>query len=157
MIYVFDSSPLIVLFRHYYPDRFPTLWEKFDSMIENKQIISCREVANEITTYGNSDKLSEWAKNNKFVFEKPNIQELHFVKDIFKTAHFQTLLRKKERLQGKPVADPFIIARAKLTNGTLITQERWKQNAAQLPNVCEKYGIPCIDLQEFMEIENWMF
>jgi len=157
MIYVFDSSPLIVLFRHYYPDRFLTLWERFNGMILEEKIISCREVANEITKYGNSDRLSEWVKNNRTIFQQPNIEELHFVKKIFQTNHFQTLIRQKERLQGKPVADPFIIARAKLKNGTLITQERWKENAAQMPNVCEKYDIPCIDLEQFMEIENWTF
>lgn len=26
-VYVFDSGPLIDLFRHYYRDRFPSLWE----------------------------------------------------------------------------------------------------------------------------------
>ena len=33
MKYVFDSDSLIDLFWHYYPERFPTLWEKFDTLV----------------------------------------------------------------------------------------------------------------------------
>jgi hypothetical protein len=51
-VYVFDSSPLIILFRHYYPDRFPTLWENFESLKADNKIISVREVFNEISVYG---------------------------------------------------------------------------------------------------------
>ncbi|GAH81232.1 unnamed protein product, partial [marine sediment metagenome] len=33
MIYVFDSDTLIDLFRHYYLERFPTLWQNFDNLV----------------------------------------------------------------------------------------------------------------------------
>ncbi len=36
MIYVFDSSPLIDLFRYYYPDRFPSLWENVTTQTGRK-------------------------------------------------------------------------------------------------------------------------
>jgi len=48
MIYVFDSSTLIDLFRYYYRNRFPSLWEKFDQAVKAESIISVREVFNEI-------------------------------------------------------------------------------------------------------------
>ena len=48
MKYVFDSDSLINLFRHYYPERFPTLWEKFDALVEEGKIVSVREVFNKI-------------------------------------------------------------------------------------------------------------
>ena len=48
MKYVFDSDSLINLFRHYYPERFPTLWEKFDALVSGGELISVREVYNEI-------------------------------------------------------------------------------------------------------------
>lgn len=157
MVYIFDSSPFIVLFRHFYPSRFPSLWEKFESMIEDEKIISVREVANEINSYGNEDRLIEWARNHKELFLKPNREELLFVTEIFKVEHFQTLIRKKERLQGKPVADPFIISKAKILKCTVVTQEQWKENSAKLPNVCEYFEIECIDLENFMENEDWTF
>jgi len=68
------------------------------------------------------------------------------------------LIRKKEQLQGKPVADPFVIAKAQaLAEGCVVTQEIKKPNAAKIPNVCEHFGIPCLNLEAFMENEKWRF
>jgi len=155
MIYVFDSSTLIDLFRHYYPQRFPTLWEHFNELVSNQAIISVREAKNELE--GQEDRLSDWVKHHHESFLPPTANEWSFVTDIFKIAHFQTLIRKKELLQGKPVADPFIIAKAKAMNGYVVTQEKLKENAARIPNVCNHFDIPFIDLEGFMEKENWKF
>jgi hypothetical protein len=126
-------------------------------MIEDNKIISVREVLNEIISYGNEDRLIEWAKNHKEFFLKPNRDELLIVTEIFKIEHFQSIIRKKERLQGKPVADPFIIGKAKILSGTVVTQEQWKNNSAKLPNVCKRFKVDCINLETFMEKENWIF
>ena len=155
MIYVFDSSPLIVLFRHYYPERFPSLWEKFDSMISSQQIISVREVSNELE--GQEDRLSAWTGNNKEFFCMPTTGELNFVAEIFRIQHFQALIRRKEQLAGKPVADPFVIAKAKVGWHCLVTQENFKENAAKIPNICNHFNIPYVDLETFMKNENWTF
>ena len=156
MIYVFDSGPLIVLFRHYYPDRFPSLWKSFDALVLEQRIISVREVRKELEGHG--DRLSDWVKDHGEFFLTPTADELNFVAEIFKIAHFQMLVRKKERLYGKPVADPFVIAKAQaLEEGCVVTQEIKKPNAAKIPNVCEHFGIPCLNLEAFMENENWRF
>jgi len=34
------------------------------------------------------------------------------------------MIRKQERLKGKPVADPFVIARAKISGACVVTQEK---------------------------------
>ena len=110
MIYVMDSGPLIVMFRNFYVDRFPTLWRRFDDMCAVGTLISVREVANELE--GHVDRLSDWAKDNKPFFHSPEANELQTVADIFAVPHFQAMVRQQERLQGKPVADPFVIAKA---------------------------------------------
>lgn len=160
MIYVFDSDTLINLFRHYYADRFPSLWENFGALVLEQRIISVREVKNELIGY--SDRLSAWVKDHGEIFLTPTIDELTFVAEIFKVPHFQMLIRKKEQLQGKPVADPFVIAKARALEGTLeggcvVTQEVKKPNAARIPNVCERFDIPCLNLEAFMENEEWKF
>ena len=157
MSYVFDSGPLIDLFRHYYPDRFPTLWLNFNTLISDGTIISVREVYREVTSFNRDDPLALWARDNKSLFYAPTSEEMLFVQQIFQIPHFQALVRKKERLQGKPVADPFVAAKAKIEGHCVVTTERKKPNAARLPNVCDKFGIPCIDLESFMQRENWAF
>jgi len=155
-IYVFDSGPLINLFRHYYPTRFPSLWEHFDDMLENSRITSTREVFNELA--GHEDDLASWCKVNRRVFVTPSVEELLIVRKIFNVAHFRAMIRKQQRLQGKPVADPFVIARAKCLNqACVVTTENKNPNAAKIPNVCEHFKVDCTDLEGFMAHENWRF
>ena len=156
MKYVFDSDSLINLFRHYYPERFPTLWEKFDALISAGELISVREVFNEIGS--SEDALATWAKEHKdILFMESTAEELRFVAEIFKVEHFQAMIRKQQRLKGKPVADPFVIARAKISGACVVTQEKNTEKAAKIPNVCDNFEIPCINLEGFMEKEGWMF
>ncbi len=156
MKYVFDSGPLIDLFRHYYPERFPSLWEKFHELVSNGNIISVKEVYNEINT--RKDALTTWAKDQKDEFFSPSTaEELGFVTEIFKVRHFQSMIRNKERLSGKPVADPFVIARARIFQCPVVTTETFKDNAAGIPNVCKHFSILCINTEEFMKQENWSF
>ena len=75
----------------------------------------------------------------------------------FPVIYVNSLVRQQERLQGKPVADPFVIAKAKVHNGCVITQEVKKPNAARIPNVCEHFGVDCLNLEGFMEREDWTF
>lgn len=144
MSYVFDTSPLVSLFKNYYRERFPTLWELFDDMIEKDQITSTREVFREIEDQ--SDDLSEWAKENRDLFVTPNVKEATFVAEIFQNNHFQGLIERKKILTGGKNADPFVIARAASTGGTIVTLEKFKDNAAKIPNIANHFSVPCIDL-----------
>jgi predicted nucleic acid-binding protein len=158
MKYVFDSDSLIDLFRHYYPERFPTLWKQFEVLVSGEKLISVREVFNEIGS--SEDRLGKWVKEKKrTLFLKPTVEEFQFVGRIFraKRGHFQAMIRKQERLKGKPVADPFVIARAKALSAYVVTQEKKTDNAAKVPNVCEHFEIPCDNLEGFMKKENWKF
>ncbi len=156
MKYVFDSNSLMTLFKHYYPERFPTLWEKFDTLVSSGELVSVREVFNEIGA--SDDGLGGWAKEQKnTLFAEPTVDEFRFVTEIFKVTHFQDMIRRKERLKGKPVADPFVIARAKVLGACVVTEEKHTKNAAKIPNVCEHFSIPCMKLEGFMKEEKWVF
>ncbi len=158
-MYVFDASSFIVLFTHFYCGRFPSLWQRFDMLISDGKISSVREVYNEITSFYSKTRLVQWAKDHRELFAEPSIEELLFVREIFAVKHFQSMIRRKEILNGKPVADPFVIAKAKIGNGFIVTQEEFKENAATIPNVCRYFGIKPdpTDLEGFMEREGWTF
>jgi hypothetical protein len=47
-MYVFDTSALITVFTFYYRDRFPSLWQSFDAMIDSGDICMVEESMNEI-------------------------------------------------------------------------------------------------------------
>ena len=154
MIYVFDSGPLIDIFNHYYPKQFPSFWERFNEYIDNGTIVSIRAVRKELEERG--DKLSDFVKEHN-IFTMPTNEETRFVATIFQNRHFEHLISEKARLTGKEVADPYVIAKAKISGACVVSQEKFKENAAKIPNVCKYFEIPCIDLKTFMENEDWSF
>jgi hypothetical protein len=156
MIFVFDNSSLSRL-KHFFPDIFKSIWLGLDVLIQKKELISTKEVWNELQRGVPVKFVNDWLKDRKNIFTTPNDAELQFVATIFQVRHFQTLIGEQQRLKGTPVADPFVIACAHVLKGTVVTEERLKPNAAKIPNVCEHFQIPCIDLQEFMRQQGWEF
>ncbi|MDD5455899.1 MAG: DUF4411 family protein [Candidatus Margulisbacteria bacterium] len=156
-IYVFDTCTLSNIFNHYYSARFPTFWAKFDLMLKTKRITSVREVKNELALMNHIVMLDDWLKTNKDSFPAPTPDELSFITKIYSVKHFQQNLERKKLLHGGPFADPFVIARAKSINGTVVTEEKNKKNGRNIPNICEHFKIPCINFEDFLRRENWTF
>jgi hypothetical protein len=61
MVYVFDTSSFIVI-GHYYPEQFPSFWDKFNQAVNLEKIISVREVFRELDQDASIDHLSDWIK-----------------------------------------------------------------------------------------------
>jgi hypothetical protein len=91
------------------------------------------------------------------VFPSPTPEEGAFVARIFQVKHFQNNIEGKKLLSGGFVADPFVIARAANAKATVVTMETLKPNAADIPNICEHFGVQCYSLEQFMESEGWEF
>lgn len=165
MTYVFDTSSLRSL-QHFYPSVFKSIWDELDALVDRSEMISTREVFNELERQAVSEEVLQWAKAHKALFATPTGPELQFVAEIFKIKHFQGLIGAQQRLKGTPVADPFVIACAKINKATVVTEEGWqhggkpltlKPKAAKIPNVCDHFQIPCIDLEAFMQQQGWAF
>lgn len=156
MIYVYDTSSFRAL-QHFYPKIFKTIWQNLDEMVSSGELISTKEVFTELNNQNVSQEILDWAKLNKSIFQTPQPNELSFVAQIFQVSHFQALISKQAALRGTPVADPFVIACAKIHNAVVVTEEQFKPNAAKIPNVCQHFGINCINLAKFMEEQNWTF
>jgi hypothetical protein len=100
---------------------------------------------------------TEWAKANEKLFATPDAKEGAFVGRIYSVDHFQANIEKQKLFKGGRNADAFIVARAYAIGGTVVTMERLKQNAVKIPNICEHFKIPYLDLEGFMETEGWEF
>lgn len=155
MIYIFDTTAFITIFRFYYRNCFPSFWEKFDAFIGQKRILSTRENYREIGPQ--TEALIQWAQIHKDIFQEPTVEEALFVKEIYRIPHFQGNIEKKKLWKGGFNADAFVIAKAKAMRGTVVTDESFMPNAARIPNICGYFGIPCLNLKEFMEQEHWTF
>ncbi|KAB2850428.1 MAG: DUF4411 family protein [Hyphomicrobiaceae bacterium] len=156
MSYVFDTSPLSVLFRNYYRNVFRRLWRDFDALVDAGQILSTREVLREIEG-SPLEAMRTWADENKELFPAPTAEEAQVVLRIFAVPHFQNNIEGKKLLRGGLLADPFVIARASIAGASVVTMETLKPNAADIPNICQHFDIPCLTLESFMQAEGWNF
>ena len=154
-MYVFDTSPLSSLFKHFYRSRFPTLWEQFDALVVDGSVTSTREVARELDRYAQADQ--QWMKANRSIFTTPTAGEGEFVREIYRVRHFRHNIEMKKIQKGGLNADPFVIAKAAVNRGTVVTLESETPNAAKIPNICRHFDVRCMNLEKFMEREGWQF
>lgn len=155
-MYVFDTMVLSQQFRFYYRQRFPTLWSNFEAMVIDGRITSTREVRRELE---NSNDASILAEINKFkqLFPTPTEFEEEFVGRIFAIRHFRQNIPRKTLLKGGRNADPWLIARAKLVDGIVVTNESFRDHGVGIPNICMSFGVDYLSFEAFMEKENWTF
>lgn len=161
--YIIDTASFVVT-RGYYLDVFPSFWSGLDNMVKEGTVSSVSEVYEELRNYQDGqDSLFLWAKKNKSIFTEPPDEELRRVKEIFKEKRFRLLVSRKQQLSGKPVADPFLIAKAISLKATVITEEKKypkiteKTKKLRIPEVCEKFNVPCMSLLEMMTQEGLKF
>jgi len=157
MKYVFDTNVLSVIFKYYYISSHHSFWIKFNDLKNKKDLISVREVKKEIEEFRSGDNLEEWVSKNTDFFEIPTAAELSFITKIYRISHFQQNMEKKKRLKGGAFADPFIIAKAKINNAIIVTQEKYKENSAKIPNICKEFNIKYVDLEGFLNLEKLQF
>lgn len=156
MLYVFDTNSLIVT-GYYFPDRFPTFWRQLDDSVAQGRILSVREVKRELENGNAREHLAQWVLQNAHIFRTPTQAEMTFVREVFAVPRFLEMVHKKQVLRGMPVADPFVIAAAKVQAACVVSEEAEKPDSARIPNVCLHFGVPCTNLEGFMEREGWSF
>jgi hypothetical protein len=156
-IYVFDTSTIYNVFNHYFVDRFPTFWDRLNAMVSDGRITSVREAKKELDAVNHVVNLKEWLKENSAIFSIPTNEELEFISKIYSIKHFQQNLERKKLLHGGAFADPFIIAKAKVEKGIVVSAEKYKVNATKIPNICKHFNIEHLDLEGFLTKESWTF
>jgi hypothetical protein len=155
-MYVLDTNVISNLHKNYFRSRFVSLWKQFDVLVAEGKITSTREAFHELHD-GVPGADTAWARANPTLFATPDAKEASFVGRIYLVAHFQSNIEKQKLIQGGRNADAFIVARAFATGGTVVTMERFKENAARIPNICAHFNVPWLDLEGFMEKEGWVF
>jgi len=153
-MYIFDTN-VFSTFQHYYRSRFPSLWEKLDSLVDGNKIYSVRETLRELERFNPSHEVADWVSTHKRIFLMPSEEEIRIVTSIMNNSEYRALVARKKIRNGDPVADPFLIASAKCRNATLVTQE--KDEGIRIPKVCRDLEVRCINLETFLDLEELVF
>jgi Domain of unknown function (DUF4411) len=155
-VHLFDCNSIGVL-ENYFPERFPSFWAKFESGIADGSIASVREVSKELGALARTDWIRQRLSRHSNFFQIPEPAALAFVGTIFSVPHFLNLVEQQKRLRGRPVADPFLIACAKVRGWTVVSEEKLKPNAAKIPNVCRHFDVKCTNVEGFLKARGWKF
>lgn len=156
MVFILDTNSIRVI-GNFYPERFPSFWDKFNGLVGEGRILSVREVYRELDHQVVKPSLREWVESHKNIFLIPTQAETEFVGQFFLIPHFQTLIQQRNQLTGSPVADPFVIASAYIKGGCVVSEESFKENSAKIPNICAHFGVNCTNIEGLMEREKWEF
>ena len=156
MIYIYDSNVFSQIFRSYYRSVFPSLWSNFDALVSDGRILSTDEVRRELEDRLTPD-LETWLSANIQLFPPTSTSEARFIRNLVRDRHFQQIVEDKKIRYGGKNADLYVVAKASVLDATVVTQEKGSSHGARIPDVCRRFSIPCINLQQFMEAENWEF
>jgi len=152
--YSIDTSSIVHAWcRAYAPSNFPSVWEKIDGLIRRGDLRATEEVL--VDLEAKLDELYKWAHARKqilFICTDEKMQEA--VREIM-----QRYPRLVDVRTGRSIADPFVIALARIENCTLVTEERptGKLDRPNIPDVCVAMGIPCINVLQLIAEQGWKF
>lgn len=153
MIYVVDTCVFRHIFYHVYRSVIPEIWESLEDMLTSGEISSVKETYKELELQFSKDgDVLSWLKKYKDSFTGPTNEEALIVSQIYSNRNFQNGVSEKSIINGRPVADAFLIAKAKVLNGTVVTREEYSPNSAKIPNICEALNVKCIGEEEFQLI-----
>ncbi len=156
-VYCVDTSALIDLWRRYPAKVFGALWTAVEQLIDQGRFIAPREVLRDLEK--RDDNVYKWAKKHSTMFVDLDAEQQALVKDMLKA--FPKWI---DLLSQQPEADPFVIALARsqslIPGGPRIVVSHelpGGPGATKIPNACQKYNIPHIQLVDLFVKEGWSF
>jgi hypothetical protein len=149
--YCIDTSALIAAwYERYKPNRFPKLWDQFDQLVTDGRLVSSTLVLRECNKQ-RPEELHGWLKPREAMFIAPDETVQQQVDHIVNT-YTALVSAGKEKFQ----ADRFVIALAKVSGYTLITEETGIGSLGKIPGVCNAMKVECINLMQLIDEEDWV-
>ena len=141
MLYTVDACCLIKAWGVYPPDIFTGFWQKLETLIQKRTISANEEVLEELRR--KDDAVLAWAEMQEDLFTPIDAMLQQQVLRVL--AEHPGLYDIEKNKSG---ADPFVVAEALLNGYVVVTEEKRTRDPAhaKIPDVCEAYGIRCIDL-----------
>jgi Domain of unknown function (DUF4411) len=152
--YILDTNIIIDVTRRIYPQRLRDEARAIvERLISEGSIVSHKEVLLELEVGAKpGDVPLAWAKANSRIFGDLTSDQEDFLMKVL-DEHPGILDPKKTG----PDADPLLVALALEIGGVAVTGDGSTQRSGktQIKDVCDAYGIRCIDVDTFLSENGW--
>ncbi len=161
MTYILDSNVFIQAKNTYYGfDICPGFWSWLDSAGSKRQIVFLSKICDELIE--GRDDLAKWAKDRKNVTWRQEIDD-PITQRNFRTISAYVMsgpykLGAKNHFLAK--ADPWLVAKAMSIGGTVVTHETFEPHALRrvpLPNICNEFKVPWINIFDLLKTKSVKF
>lgn len=159
--FLIDSNALMEPFRFYYAfDLIPAYWIELKKFFDSGQIVVLDAVKNEVDKGG--DDLALWLStiDNLVVIPKVTEETIKNYQDILEFIKSSGYYKEEAFRAWAPssVADPWLIASAKVNDFTLVTQEvpsgglskKTPNKKAKIPDIARFFEVKTISIYDMM-------
>jgi predicted nucleic acid-binding protein len=148
--YVIDTCAIIDLWHQYPSKTFASLWTRFEKLAQEGRLLCPGQVLAELRR--KDDDASDWLEKRKtMIVVKEDVHVWNLAQRV--AAAHPGLVDHSRTI---PQADPYVIALAGSLGWTVVTSERSKGfGVVNIPSVCRKQSVPCLNLLEFFAKEGW--
>jgi hypothetical protein len=168
-IYIFDSSSIIDIFRHYDPATFQSLWKDIDKLLSDDRFISHMEVHGECSKGGTNPDV-KWLKQHRGIFYDHTTKQAKIIRDIQRQykGRYQKVLIGAEKEDYH--ADPWLMALATELQAMPADRQRRigvarknkryfivTEDGALLTFATNELKFNCITKNELFKKENWHY
>ena len=155
MKYSVDTSTFIKSWTEYYPiDIFQTFWKNIESLCSDQILVSPEEVLRELKVQ-EKDTLYKWAKTKESLQYPLDVKLQEAVREVIDSC--PSLVNVYKQRSG---ADPFVIALAKITNATVVSEEKPRKSSSdplKIPDACQLMGIKHFRVADLIREQGWTF
>jgi len=120
-------------------------------LIEQGRLFTCARVLGELRPDPIYSKVNKHRR--ALLAQDGRLSDVEFLQTVGKITHDHPNLCKAR--SHKEPADPYVLAVALLEEYIVVADESGKRKSRKIPGVCEKLGISCMTLDEFVAAETW--
>lgn len=122
-------------------------WASLDEMVKSEEIVTCSEIKDEVQ----DDSIRDWMRDCSMKVLPLDAEVQALVKKVVKT-NTELVDFKANKSSG----DAFLIATAMKYGLTVITNEN-KASNKKIPYTCQMLSIPCVNIIEFFEQQQFVY
>lgn len=153
--YIIDTNIIIDVTRRIYPPRHRDVARAIvERLIAAGSVVSHRDVLLELEVGAKpGDVPLAWAKAHSAIFGDLTVEQEGHLRRVL--ADYPDILDPKKT---GPDADPLLVALGLEIGGVVVTGDGSTQRSGktQIKDVCDAYGLRCIDVETFLNENGWL-